>query len=153
MRQMENRKTGTVRWGVIIGGAILIGGVITGNLSSHLLNRKPVAVERAATIPEKWQFTANGAITGALALGDDGSLYAASEDGFVYALDSSGNLQWKFNAGPMLAGPTIGADGTIYVTNRAESTYAINHAGTQQWAVEGSPEIALPMGVSSALDQ
>lgn len=153
MRQTENREGGTLRWGVIIGGAIVIGGVITGNLSSHLLTSKPIAVEQAAAIPEKWQFTATGAITGALALGDDGSLYAASEDGFVYALDSSGNLEWKFNAGPMLAGPTIGADGTIYVTNRDESTYAINRAGTQQWALEDSPHVALPIGVSLALDQ
>jgi outer membrane protein assembly factor BamB len=81
---------------------------------------KPVARGQTATIPKKWQFTATGAITGGLALGDDGTLYAASEDGFVYALDSSGSLQWKFNAGPMLAGPTIDTDGTIYVSNKEE---------------------------------
>jgi len=132
---------------------MIIGGVLTGNLSTYLLPPKPVAREHIPAIPEKWQFTATGAVTGALALGDDGSLYAASEDGFVYAVDSSGSLQWKFNAGPILAGPAIGADGTIYVTNKDEGTYAINRIGMQQWAMESSSHFALPIGVGSALDQ
>jgi outer membrane protein assembly factor BamB len=136
MNQAENLKGGTVvRWVAIIAAAIIIGGVVAGNLSSYVLRTKPAAREQIATIPEKWEFTATGAITGALAFGDDRTLYAASEDGFVYALDSSGSLQWKFNTGPMLAGPTIGADGTIYVSNKDESIYAINRTApcSGQW--------------------
>jgi outer membrane protein assembly factor BamB len=154
MNQTENLKGGTVvRWVVIIAAAIIIGGLVAGNLSSYVLGTKPTAREQLAKLPEKWEFTATGAITGALAFGDDGTLYAASEDGFVYALDSSGSLQWKFNAGPMLSGPTIGADGTIYVSNKDESTYAINRTGTLQWAMEGGPYADKSIGVSSALDQ
>jgi len=154
MNQAENVKDGTVvRWVVIIAAAIIIGGVVAGNLSSYVLRTQPTAREQIATIPEKWEFTATGAITGALALGDDGTLYAASEDGFVYALDSSGSLQWKFNVGPMLAGPTIDTDGTIYVSNKEEGTYAINRSGTQQWAVESGPYADKSVRVTSALDQ
>jgi len=141
-----------IRLGLIIVAAIIIGGVITSNLSSYLLAPKPSTRLQTPTIREKWQFTAGGAITGALALGEDGSLYFASEDGFVYAVDSSGNLQWKFNTGSILAGPTVGADGTIYVTDSAGRTYAINRTGTQQWVMDGRP-VSLPVGVSSALDQ
>ena len=95
--------------------------------------------EQSSNISKKWEFKTGGAVTGALALGDDGTLYVASEDGFVYALDVSGNLQWKFNAGPMVSAPSVGADGTIYVTNREHRIYAINHSGTQQWATGGGP--------------
>jgi outer membrane protein assembly factor BamB len=96
------------------------------------------SVEQSA-IPEKWQFKASARITGALALADDGTLYAASEDGFVYALDPSGKLQWKFEAGPMAGGPALGADGTIYVSNEKQQTYAIDRSGTQQWMTGGGP--------------
>jgi len=104
--------------------------------------------------PEKWHFIGAGAITAALALGVDGTLYAASEDGFIYALDSSGNLQWKFNAGPMTAAPTIGADGSIYVTNEEQRIFAINPTGSQQWANGGGPYADKQMGwIAAAIDQ
>jgi len=154
MTQGKNAKDQPViRLGLIIGAAIIIGGVLTPNLSSYLLAPKPLTRLQTPTMREKWQFTAGGAITGALALGEDGSVYFASEDGSVYAVDSSGNLQWKFNTGPILAGPTIGADGTIYVTDSDQRALAINRTGTQQWAIEAGRQAAVPAGVSSAVDQ
>jgi outer membrane protein assembly factor BamB len=85
-------------------------------------------------------FTASGAFSGSLALGENGTLYAASDDGFVYAIDSSGSLQWKFQSGPLYAAPSLGEDGTIYIANRDEHIFAINpRSGTQQWAAGGGP--------------
>lgn len=154
MNPTENLKSGTlVRWVLIIVAAVIIGGVIAGKLASNLPRPKPAPREQIAAIPQKWQFTAEGPITGALALDDDGTLYAAGKDGFVYALDSSGTLQWKFNAGPMLAGPVIGWDGTIFVSNQGESTYAINRNGSLQWAIEGGPYADSSIAVSLALDR
>src|SRR5271155_5556734 len=82
-------------------------------------------------IPEKWKFTKAGPISAALALGSDGVVYAASEDGFLYAVDAAGNLQWKFSVGPMRVAPALGADGTIYVTNEDQTIFAVNRNGTQ----------------------
>ncbi len=139
---------------ILIGSVIFIGVVVIGARSPHVFSTKPAPHEQNAAIPEKWQFTASGVIVGALALGEDGTLYAASEDGFVYALDASGNLKWKFDAGPMMAGPTIGADGTIYVTNKDQRVFAINRTGTQQWAVGGGPYADKQMGrIAAAIDQ
>jgi outer membrane protein assembly factor BamB len=139
---------------IVIGSVILIGCVIIGTRSPHVFSTKPATHEQNAAIPEKWQFTATGVIIGALALGEDGTLYAASEDGFVYALDAYGNLQWKFDAGPMAAGPTIGADGTIYVTNKEQRIFAINSTGTQQWANGGGLYADKQMGrIVAAIDQ
>ncbi len=139
---------------ILIGSVIFIGCVVIAVRYPHLFSTRPATHKQVSAIPEKWQFSATGAITGALALGEDGTLYAASEDGFVYALDASGNLQWTFAAGPMIAGPTIGADGTIYVTNKDQRIFAINRTGTQQWANGGGPYADKQMGrIAAAIDQ
>jgi outer membrane protein assembly factor BamB len=109
---------------------------------------------RGTAFTKKWEFAAGGPISGALALSDDGTVIAASEDGFLYAVDGAGNLQWKFNAGEMMAAPAIGADGTIYVTNGEERIFAINRSGTQQWAFGGGRFADKNMGhIAAALDE
>src|SRR5579863_5841057 len=133
-----------IRWALIVGAVIVIVGVNVNNLREHLFSTGTVTSgrasgEKSATIAEKWRFTQSGPISAALALGDDGTVYAASEDGFLYAIDVSGNLQWKFNAGPLKAAPVLGADGTIYLSNDDQSIFAVNHTGTQQWVTGGGP--------------
>ncbi len=160
MNRLEQQPTGSVtRWALIIVGALIIGGVIVGALSSRLFSTGPTvpgrtAGEQAGKIPKKWEFTKAGPIAAALALDDDGTLYAASEDGFLYALDASGNLLWKFKAGPMVASPVLGADGTVYVVNEDQLLTAINRAGSQRWANGGGPYADKMMGaIASAIDQ
>jgi outer membrane protein assembly factor BamB len=148
-----------LRWGLIIVAAIIIGGIITGALSSHLISSrfgspgKPIHTH-APPISKKWQFAASGPISAALALGDDGTIYAACEDGFVYAIDSSGRLKWKFNAGRVQIAPVLGAGDTVYVTNQDQVITAINRDGTQRWANGGGPYADKAMGsISPAIDQ
>jgi outer membrane protein assembly factor BamB len=148
-----------VRWVLIVGAAIVIGGVVVDTFRLHLYSArfagaKLVVREKVASLPGKWQFTQTGPIGAALALGDDGTLYAASEDGFLYAVDASGNLRWKFSAGPMQVAPVLGADDTIYVTNEDQFIFAVNHAGTQQWVAGGGPYADKRMGaIAAAIDQ
>jgi outer membrane protein assembly factor BamB len=138
-----------IRWGLGIGVMMIVGALAWQELPA----RRGTSVQ-SASLPKKWEFTSIGPVTGALALGDDGTVYAASEDGFVYALDAAGSLQWKFEAGPMQAAPAIGADGTIYVTNEDQRIFAINRTGTQQWAVGGGPYADKQMGkIAAAIDQ
>src|ERR1700677_3182965 len=160
MNRGESQQVGgMMRWALIIVGAVVIGGVITSALWSHLFSTGPAvpgrtAGDQAAKIPKKWEFTKAGPLPAALALGEEGTLYAASQDGFVYALDSSGNLQWKFNAGPMVAAPVLGADGTVYVINEDQLITAIDRTGSQRWANGGGPYADKPMGsIASAIDQ
>ena len=148
-----------VRWVVLVGIAILIGGMVVQTFQLHLYSARfaggvTTSREKVPAIPEKWQFTQAGSVSAALALGDDGTVYAASEDGFLYAVDASGNLRWKFNAGPMQVAPVLGADDTIYVTNEAQMIFAVNRTGTQQWAVGGGPYADKRMGAfAAAIDQ
>jgi PQQ-like domain len=140
MSRGEDRSLGrAIRWVVIVivVGAAIIGCVIVDSYWLHLYSSHFVGVKQAARvtgppIPEKWKFTKAGPISAALALGDDGVVYAASEDGFLYSVDAAGNLQWKFNAGPMRVAPVIGADGTIYVTNGDQFIFAVNHSHRSQ---------------------
>ena len=122
-----------IRWGL----ALAV--VVVGAMAGCAFSGGPGSHKQTSTLPEKWQFTATGAITAALALANDGTVYAAGEDGILYALDASGNLKWKFDAGRMTTAPAIGADGTIYVSNEEERIFAIGPAGSQRWAQGGGP--------------
>lgn len=163
MSQAQNPvSSSTLRWMLIAGAAVIIGGAIAGSLSLHLFssggtghNALHLATGgRSQAIPEKWEFTASGPISASLALGDDGTVYAATEDGFLYAVDASGKQKWKFNAGPMVASPVLGSDGTIYVTNEDQLIFAINANGTQRWSNGGGPYAAKDMGsITAAIDQ
>jgi len=134
--------------------ALLIAVIISAALLMSECSSKPGSQQQNADFPEKWEFAGTSPIAGALALADDGTLYATSEDGFVYALDPSGKLKWKFEAGPMMAGPTIGPDGTVYVSNNEEHIFAINSSGTEQWAAGGGPYADKQIGrIAAAVDQ
>jgi outer membrane protein assembly factor BamB len=151
--------TRVIRWVVIVGVAILIGGVVVDTFRLHLYSSRfsgavKTTRENVPSIPEKWQFAQTGPLGAALALDDDGTVYAASEDGFLYAIDAAGNLRWKFNAGPMQVAPVLGSDDTIYVTNEEQSIFAVNHNGTQQWVAGGGPYADKRMGsFTAAIDQ
>jgi len=107
MKKTNHPETGSAtRWVLIISGAVIIDFIVVNSISLHMFTSKPGPFKRTATIPVKWEYEAKGPITAGLALGDDGTLYAASEAGFLYALDPSGNLKWKFDTGPVKAAPT-----------------------------------------------
>ena len=163
MSQAQDPVSGsTLRWMVFAGAAVVIAGGIAGSLWLHSFSSSSsghsvahlAAGSSSQAIPVKWEFTASGPISASLALADDGTVYAATEDGFLYAVDASGNQKWKFNAGPMLVSPVLGADGTIYVTNEDQLTSAVSQAGAERWANGGGPYAAKDMGaINAAIDQ
>ena len=97
------------------------------------------AVSHSSEFVKKWEFNLDGPLSAALALADDGTLYAATESGSLFALSSSGTLQWKFSAAAIVAAPVIGEDGTIYFSDRDQVIHAINHTGTERWSFGGGP--------------
>jgi large repetitive protein len=81
-------------------------------------------------------------------IGPDGSVFAGSEDGRVYAFDRHGIPQWSFAAcGPVLFSPVIGTGGTLYAVSE-DSLYARGPDGRRKWtvgtesAVSGMPALA-----------
>jgi outer membrane protein assembly factor BamB len=84
-----------------------------------------VAINRANGV-EKWVFKgANDRYIGA-PLAVNGNVYAPNSDKFLYALNSNGDLLWKFEtAGPIWTQPL--SDGTnIYLTSMDHFVYGLN---------------------------
>lgn len=67
----------------------------------------------------------------------DGTVYAPSNDGSLYAIDdSNGNLLWTFETGHYLWGqPQISAD-AIFVGSMDHFVYGISRGGDEIWSVE-----------------
>lgn len=98
----------------------------------------------------KWSVTTNDTIFGAPAIGPNGTVYVASEDGNVYAYQANGTLLWIFadSTDWLDSAPTVGPDGNVYVGSWDGNLYAINGtSGQMVWnfttggALIGSPAI------------
>ena len=81
-----------------------------------------------------WRYATGGQIRSRPAVGAEGTIYAASEDGFLYAWDAAGSLLWKSDLGWLpwdcLA---LGGDGTIYAGLKNKDFLAINPSGHLLW--------------------
>ncbi len=83
----------------------------------------------------KWSFTTGGVVRSSPAIGADGTIYAGSNDGRVYAMNPDGTEKWSFGTGGWVtSSPAIGSDGTIYVGSRDGRLYAVNPDGTEKWS-------------------
>lgn len=70
-----------------------------------------------------------------VAIGQDGTLYAGSWDGKVYALDpSTGALIWEQDTGAIIhTTPAIGPEGNVYVGNEDGELHAFTADGIPLW--------------------
>ena len=88
-----------------------------------------------------WVFTPDSVnppdpIRGAIVVASDGAIIFGSDDGYLYALNPSGTLRWKFPAsgsplgplGAIRSKPAIGANGIIYFGANDGKLYAIDPA-------------------------
>jgi outer membrane protein assembly factor BamB len=101
----------------------------------------------------KWTFvTGNSIGTASPSIAPDGTVYIASTDGYLYALNpADGSLKWKTQTGGGKSSPAVGADGTVYVGGADGKLHAINPIdGSFKWqvvltatSVESSPAIGI----------
>jgi hypothetical protein len=81
-----------------------------------------------------WRNATGGQIRSRPAVAMDGTIYAASEDGFLYAWEPGGSLKWKRDLGWLpwdcLA---LGGDGTVYAGLKNADFVAINPSGSLLW--------------------
>ncbi|MFC1651056.1 PQQ-binding-like beta-propeller repeat protein [Candidatus Latescibacterota bacterium] len=89
-----------------------------------------------------WKFNAESCVNSSPAVDINGTIYFASDNGVLFAVNSDGVLKWKYETGtPLhLAGinfghvsPSIGPDGRIYIGLFDGYFYAINNDGTLRW--------------------
>ena len=67
-------------------------------------------------------------------IGDDGTIYVASWNYKLCAIDPDGFIKWNLTTDfTVRSSPTIGGDGTIYIGSLDNKLYAINPDGTEKW--------------------
>jgi len=94
----------------------------------------------------RWTFAAADSVNGSPIIDANGGVYVGANDGYLYAIDSSGTAKWKFFTGSGQQGlspsASIGPDGTIYAIGVGYSSgfsglqsvmYAVRPNGTQKW--------------------
>jgi len=70
---------------------------------------------------------------GSPAIGDDGTLYSACYNGYLYAFYPNGTVKWRSAIGTGCGHiPTIASDGTIYIA--CDALYTIYPNGTRKWS-------------------
>jgi outer membrane protein assembly factor BamB len=86
----------------------------------------------------KWAFPMENGTESSPAIDWDGTIYAGSYDGHLYALADSGSecvLKWEFSTGgPIDGSPAVDGCGTIYVGSNDSTLYAIKPDGTLRWS-------------------
>jgi outer membrane protein assembly factor BamB len=133
MQDESKNKVIGITMAALLAAGVLI--VVLFFLQGERTDREHVGTPQGE-IKEKWVFETGGTVRGSPALDSEGALYVGSDNGYLYAIDSSGALQWKFQTGSIETSPTLGPDEAIYVTNARGKLYAINHTGTKRWETE-----------------
>ena len=82
-----------------------------------------------------WKYQTGNTLYSSPAIGSDGALYMGSINGYLYAINPSGLLKWKYLTGGAIywSSPAIGSDGVIYVGSNDNYLYAINPGGSLKW--------------------
>jgi outer membrane protein assembly factor BamB len=88
----------------------------------------------------KWKFRTGAFIWSSPVIGADGTIFVASNDGKMYAVDpATGTQKWSFSTGSGIIHSTaaIGADNTVYFgSGENQKIYALNDAtGAKKWEV------------------
>jgi len=92
-----------------------------------------LAGPRAAKL--KWVFRTQGRVYADAAIAPGGgTVYVASHDHRLYAVDDGGREKWSYDAaGKIWSSPSIGRDGTIYFGSDADRLVALYPDGRERW--------------------
>src|SRR5260221_2371632 len=76
------------------------------------------------TATNDWTLEVGGSMDSTPAIGPDGSIYACTFKGRLFAISPDGRIQWTFKAAREIrSSPALGADGTLYFGSRDRKVY------------------------------
>lgn len=97
----------------------------------------------------RWCFGAGAPSAGAPALGPDGQIYVATQEGYVHALDRSGGFLWSYTVkGAIHTPPVVLPGGAVVVATRLNLIYAIRPDGRRLWVYRVPEPVQTPLAVS-----
>ncbi|MGK5094882.1 CBM35 domain-containing protein [Deltaproteobacteria bacterium TL4] len=100
-------------------------------------NQKIYAINSNGT--KKWEFKTNGIVSASLSIGTDGTVYGASQDGYLYALYSNGTQKWKSSVGIVYnSSPVIDYSGNVYIGGYDGNFYSVNQNGILNWKFDSA---------------
>lgn len=80
-----------------------------------------------------------------LSIGPDGTVYFATTDNRIYALDREGNKKWAFQTDTApVTQPVVGNDGTVFVGSQDGTLYAIGPNGAKRWVFKLLDSVGAP---------
>ncbi len=86
------------------------------------------------TLTNEWKTPIGSTSDSSPALSADGTIYFATWEGRLWALNPDGSRKWVFRAGlDIKSSPAVGADGTVYFGCRDRQFYALNANGKKKW--------------------
>ncbi len=82
-----------------------------------------------------WQGVAGDTVTGAPAVGADGTVYVGSTDRVFYAFAANGSTKWTYTTGSLIdtCSAAIASDGSVYIGSNDGKLYAFTSAGILKW--------------------
>ena len=97
----------------------------------------------------KWKFSTGDKVNSSPAIGADGTIYAGSADGHLYAIRPDNTQKWVYSTtGTDLYSPAIGADGSIYLRSweqgEGDSFTAVDPNGAKKWSFPVSDYTTTP---------
>ncbi len=95
-----------------------------------------------------WDVSLDGSMTSSACLAPDGTIYAATETGDLWAVQSNGTALWHKSIGSVSATPALASDGTIYVVRNTGQLLALAPSGSTKWTFTGTTHGSHPVGVS-----
>jgi outer membrane protein assembly factor BamB len=102
----------------------------------------------------QWKQMLPEAVTVSPVIGDDGSIYVATRNGAIYALDSSGGMRWTYR--PEESGPASGLmldkDNHLYFSN-PKKVFSLTASGKKLWETECPPANPARLFQQAALGQ
>ncbi len=140
---------GRMKWKVDLGYRIWASPVIDEYGNSYVGNENGTFFSFSPTGVTRWNFTTQDGIMGTATVVNE-RIYFGSLDGYLYCLDTNGNLQWKFEtSGWIDTSPVVKDDGSILFGSGDGFLYKLNEDGNEIWkynaggSIESNPAMDL----------
>ena len=100
-----------------------------------------------------WTFRTDSSISASPVIAKDGTIYLASTDGKLYALDMQGARRWTFVADDAIFGtPAIAPDDSILFGTLNGTFYAVHPDGLQKWRLRVANDAEMRMISAPVVD-